>query len=118
MPGRDAIRLGFVPLVDAAPLIIAKERGLFERYGLDVRLLRQPGWTTVRDKLIYGTELDASHALGGLAIAINFGLGCVPSRVVAPLGLSANGNAISLGKSLWSLGVHSLDELAEFIRGG
>src|SRR6476469_7881090 len=55
------LRLGFVPLIDCAPLVMAHELGLFSKYGLNVTLQRQLGWATVRDKLIHG-ELDAAHA--------------------------------------------------------
>ena len=46
------IRLGYVPLIDVAPLIVAKEFGLFAERGLSVELVREPGWATVRDKLV------------------------------------------------------------------
>ena len=55
------IRLGFVPLVDAAPLIVAHELGFFEKFGLSVTLERVVGWASVRDKIVFG-ELDAAHA--------------------------------------------------------
>jgi ABC-type nitrate/sulfonate/bicarbonate transport system substrate-binding protein len=61
------LRLGFVPLVDCAPLVVAFELGFFAKYDLDVRLCRELGWATVRDKIIYG-ELDASQAVVGLAM--------------------------------------------------
>jgi hypothetical protein len=46
------VRLGFVPLNDCAPLVVAQEHGLFERFGVNVRLSRELGWATVRDKII------------------------------------------------------------------
>src|SRR5882757_8583718 len=63
-----ALRLGFVPLIDAAPLIAAAELGYFADEGLSVALERQIGWANVRDKLAFG-HLDASHALLGLPLA-------------------------------------------------
>ena len=69
-----ALRVGFVPLVDCAPLVMAHELGLFARHGLSVQLSRELGWATIRDKIIYG-ELDAAHAPAALPFAANFGLG-------------------------------------------
>src|SRR3954467_14658770 len=65
---RGPIRLGFVALIDAAPLIVAHECGYFSDEGLHVSLERQIGWANVRDKLAFG-HLDASHALLGLPLA-------------------------------------------------
>ena len=42
------IRLGFVPLADAAPLIMAKERGIFEKHGLNVTLEKVSSWARMR----------------------------------------------------------------------
>ena len=72
--GSGALRVGFVPLVDCAPLVMAHELGLFARHGLSVQLSRELGWATIRDKIIYG-ELDAPHAPAALPFAANFGLG-------------------------------------------
>ncbi len=51
---RPALRLGFVPLTDCAPFVIANELGLFAKYGLRVELSRELGWATIRDKVIHG----------------------------------------------------------------
>ena len=58
-------RLGFVALMDCAPLAMAQELGLFRKYGLKVALQRELGWASIRDKVIYG-ELEAAHALDRL----------------------------------------------------
>src|SRR3954471_17079772 len=70
------LRLGFVPLTDCAPLVMAAELGLFRKHGLNVSLNRELGWATVRDKIIYG-ELDASHALAAMPLAATLGLGSI-----------------------------------------
>src|ERR1700694_4956410 len=59
---RQALRVGYVPLCDCAPLVMARELGLFEKFGLAVELSREVGWATIRDKIFYG-ELEAAHAL-------------------------------------------------------
>src|SRR5260370_37490913 len=61
----EVIRVGFVPLLDAAPLIVAQECGYFADEGLRIALERQIGWGNVRDKLVHG-KLHASHALYGM----------------------------------------------------
>jgi len=53
------LRVGFVPLTDCAPLVMAHELGLFRKYGLNVALSRELGWATIRDKVIHG-ELEAA----------------------------------------------------------
>ena len=98
------IRLGFVPLNDSAPIIMAKELGLFEKHGLDVTLHREAGWATIRDKIIYG-ELDAAHALGTMPVSISFGLNSIPCECLTGMVLNLNGNAITLSQALWERGV-------------
>jgi len=70
--GHTPIRLGFVPLSDCAPIAVAKETGIFHRYGLNVRLSRELGWASVRDKMIFG-HLDAAQSIAGIAIALGLG---------------------------------------------
>src|SRR4051812_30239982 len=62
------IRLGFVALTDCAPLAMAQELGLFQKYGLRVVLEKELGWASIRDKIIYG-ELEAAHALAAMPLA-------------------------------------------------
>src|ERR1700744_5305654 len=47
---RPACRIGFVPMIDCAPLIVAQELGLFAKHGIAVRLSRELGWATIREK--------------------------------------------------------------------
>ena len=68
------LRLGFVSLADAAPLVAAKLLEFGHAHGLTLELLRQPSWAALRDKLLAG-ELDAAHALYGLAYGVQLGLG-------------------------------------------
>lgn len=96
---RPAIRLGFVPLNDCAPVAVAHETGIFRDYGLNVRLYRLPGWATVRDMLFY-RELEAAQSIAGLAFSLGLGLGRHRHQVGVPLILSAHGNAITLSREL------------------
>lgn len=113
------LRLGFVPLIDAAPLIMARELGLFQKHGLQVQLSREIGWATIRDKVIFG-QLEAAHALAVMPFVATFGQGCVPCPCVTGLVLNLNGNGITLSNELWNMGVRdaaSLRKVIELKRG-
>ncbi len=112
---RQPLRLGYVPLCDAAPLIMARELGLFAKHGLRVELCREVGWATVRDKLIY-RELDAAHAPAGMVFAATLGLGSIPVPCLTALVLNLQGNAITLSETLWRAGVRDGDSLARHLR--
>jgi len=94
-PQGPIIRLGFVPLSDCAPIAVAQEMGIFERYGLRVQLSRELGWASVRDKIFYG-DLDASQAIAGISFALGLGLTGLKCEVAVPLILNLHGNAITL----------------------
>src|SRR4051812_35564320 len=70
-------RLGFIALTDASPLIIAKERGLFAKYGMpDVEVLKQASWAGVRDNLVLGAAgggIDGSHILSPMPYLLTTG---------------------------------------------
>ena len=102
--GMRPLRVGFLPLTDAAPLIVAESRGLFTRHGLRVKLSREVGWATIRDKLFHG-ELDAAHAPAPLLWAAQLGLGGAAFPVCTAFVLNLNGNAITLSAALRAAGV-------------
>ena len=110
------LRLGFLALTDAAPLVAAQELGLFAHHGLRVQLHREVGWATIRDKIIYG-ELDAVQAPAPMLWAVQLGLGCAPMDVCTGLVLNLHGNAITLSERLWTAGIHDESSLrAEALR--
>lgn len=109
------LRLGFVPLTDCAPLVIAHELGLFRKYGLQVTLHRELGWATIRDKIIYG-ELDAAHALAAMPVAATLGLGSIRCDCLTGLVLNLNGNAITLSNNLRERGVNDGPSLKQIIQ--
>src|SRR5580704_14591102 len=102
------LRVGFVPLTDCAPLVMAQELGFFRKHGLRVKLERELGWATVRDKMIYG-ELEAAHALAAMPVTATLGLGSIPCACLTALVLNLNGNAITLSNDLWKRGVRDGD---------
>ncbi len=91
----DALTLGFIPLVDAAPLIVAHELGFAEREGLSLRLCREISWANIRDRVIVG-HFDAAQMLAPMPIASTLGLGPLATPMIAPFSLGAGGNAITL----------------------
>lgn len=92
-------RIGFLPLVDAALPILARELGFAEAEGIDLSLVRDMSWATVNDRLLYGHS-DAAHMLAPLAIATTLGLGRPATPISVPFVLGLNGNAITLRPDL------------------
>lgn len=97
-----ALRLGFVPLVHAAPLFVARHLGLFRRHGLEVRLSQEVGWATIREKIL-GGELDAAQALAPLPLAMTLGLGSPRAECLTALVLAVHGDTIVLSRRLWQV---------------
>lgn len=95
------IRIGFVPLSDCAPIAVAKEMGIFDRYGLNVVLSRELGWASVRDKMFYG-DLDGAQSIAGIAFALGMGFSELRCDVAVPLILNLHGNAITLSTEIKS----------------
>lgn len=108
--------IGFIPLTDCAPLAIAKEKGLFAKYGLEqVTLSREPSWKAVVEG-IRGQRLDAAQMVAGMPLSLTLGLDKkAPLPVVTSLVLSRNGNAITLSKALYDKGVHSLSDFKAYL---
>ncbi|HEY9621042.1 MAG TPA: nitrate ABC transporter ATP-binding protein [Crinalium sp.] len=110
------LELGFIPLTDCAPLVIAKEKGFFKKYGLeDVTLSREPSWKAISQGLTT-KRLDAAQMVAGMPLAMTMGMGGKePLPIVSALTLSRNGNAITLSKSLYEQGVRSLEDFKAMI---
>ena len=94
-----ALKLGYVPLNDAAALIVGADKGFFAAEGLAVELCREASWATVRDKLAVGA-LDGAHMLAPMALAASLGVGSDPAPMIAPLALNLNGPAVTLSARL------------------
>ena len=95
----EKLRIGFIPLADAAALIVAVDRGFAAAEGLDVELIREVSWANIRDKLNIGV-FDAAHLIAPVAIASSLGLGHIKVPIAAPFGLGVNGNAITVSPAL------------------
>lgn len=90
------VPIAYMPLVDAAPLIVAQEMGFAENEGLSLDLIAAPSWSSVRDMLAFG-RVDAAHMLSPVPIAMAMGLGGVATELSAVSVLSVNGNVIGVG---------------------
>jgi nitrate/nitrite transport system ATP-binding protein len=108
--------LGFIPLTDCAPLVIAKEKGIFASYGLEeVTLHREPSWKAIVEG-VANQRLDAAQMVAGMPLSMTLGLGVeAPLPIVTALVLSRNGNAITLSKRLYDQGVRSLADFKTLI---
>ncbi len=109
------LNVGFVDLIDAAPLIVALERGFFREEGLHVVLRRQLGWGSIRDRLTFG-DLDAAHALLGMPLFSRLRRGGFVEPLVAVMSLGAGGDAVTLSRRLTGVGVRTASDLARYIR--
>lgn len=99
--GLARLTIGFIPLADAAALLVAADKGFAAQEGLELDLVREVSWSNVRDKLNIGL-FDAAHLLAPVAIASSLGLGHIKVPIVAPFTLALNGNAITVSPALWA----------------
>ena len=94
-PEKKNLRIGFIPITCATPIIMADPMGFYKREGLDVEVVKSAGWAIVRDKTI-NKEFDASHMLAPMPIAISLGLGSTATPFTVPAIENINGQAICL----------------------
>jgi nitrate/nitrite transport system substrate-binding protein len=111
------IRVGFIPLTDCAPLVMAVAKGFDRKHGIELVLSREPSWAAIRDKLLTG-GLDAAHSLYGLVYGVQMGIGGPRQDMAVLMTLNRNGQAITLSRRLHAEGVDSGEALAERIRKG
>ncbi|MBU2327108.1 MAG: ABC transporter substrate-binding protein [Alphaproteobacteria bacterium] len=111
-PEVKGVKLGYIALTDAAPLIIAKEKGLFDKFGLtEVEILKQASWGATRDNLVLGggsNGIDGAHILTPMPYLISAGTVTqnnvpVPMSILARLNLDSQG--ISVSKEYTETGV-------------
>nr|WP_314895671.1 CmpA/NrtA family ABC transporter substrate-binding protein [uncultured Flavobacterium sp.] len=94
----DPVRLGFIPLTDCSPIVMAKELGLFKKYGVEVVVTKESSWANVRDKILTG-ELDGAHCLYSMPFSVYTGVGGkAGSEMKIAMMLNVNGQAITLSK--------------------
>jgi nitrate/nitrite transport system substrate-binding protein len=94
----ERIRIGFIALTDAASVIMAKELGYFEKYGLDVDVVKQASWASTRDNLLTG-EIECAHCLFGMPFSVYTGVGGQEGKELhIAMVLNNNGQATTLSK--------------------
>ncbi|WP_348800184.1 CmpA/NrtA family ABC transporter substrate-binding protein [Flavobacterium adhaerens] len=92
----EPVKLGFIPLTDCSPIVMAKELGLFKKYGVEVVVTKETSWANVRDKILTG-ELDGAHCLYSMPFSVYTGVGGkAGSEMKIAMMLNVNGQAISL----------------------
>ena len=99
IPEKTQLKIGFIPLTDCAPLVVAKEKGFFAKQGLDVTLCRESSWANIRDKVGYGV-LDGAQMLAAIPLATALQSGAEP--MIAAMSLDLNGNAITVSNALYA----------------
>ncbi len=112
---KATLRVGVMPLADAAPLVVAAARGCFERAGLEVELVVEKSWAAIRDKLAIGL-LDAAQMPAPMPLAATLGIDGMNVPMRTALSLNLNGNGISVSSSLYAQIAAQLDG-ADDVRG-
>ena len=107
------LEIGFIPLTDCAPLVVALEKGLFKKHGLEeVTLCRETSWKAIAQG-IATKRLDAAQMVAGMPLSMTIGMdGNAPVPTITALVLDRNGNAITLSKQLYQQGVRTLADLS------
>ena len=99
-PETATLNFGMIALTDCSPIVIAHEKGLFKKHGINSTVTKGANWAAIRDNLSSGT-IQATHMLIGMPIASTMGLAGSPKKpMVIPWLLNRNGQAISL-KTKW-----------------
>ncbi len=94
---KKSLKIGFIPITCATPIIMAHPMGFYAKQGLDVEVVKTAGWAVVRDKAL-NKEYDAAHMLSPMPLAISLGLGSAPQPYTMPAVENINGQAITLAK--------------------
>ncbi len=84
------LKVGFIPITCATPIIIAAPMGFYSKQGLNVEIVKTAGWAVVRDKTL-NKEYDAAHMLAPMPIAISLGVGSNPVPYTVPAIENING---------------------------
>src|ERR1700730_5510897 len=94
-PEKKDLKIGFIPITCATPIIMAHPMGFYSKYGLNVEVVKTAGWAVVRDKTV-NKEYDAAHMLSPMPLAITMGLGSTSVPYTVPAIENINGQAITL----------------------
>src|SRR5476651_276053 len=89
------LKVGFIPITCATPIIMAHPMGFYSKQGLDVEVVKTAGWAVIRDKAL-AKEYDAAHMLSPMPLAISMGVGSTATPWTMPAIENINGQAITL----------------------
>jgi nitrate/nitrite transport system substrate-binding protein len=89
------LKVGFIPITCATPIIMAQPMGFYAKHGLNVDVIKTAGWAVIRDKTL-NKEYDAAHMLSPMPLAITLGAGSNPIPYTMPAVENINGQAITL----------------------
>jgi nitrate/nitrite transport system substrate-binding protein len=89
------LKVGFIPITCATPIIMAHPMGFYSKHGLNVEVIKTAGWAVIRDKTL-NKEYDAAHMLSPMPLAITLGAGSNPTPYTMPAVENINGQAITL----------------------
>jgi nitrate/nitrite transport system substrate-binding protein len=89
------LKVGFIPITCATPIIMAQPMGFYTKHGLNVDVIKTAGWAVIRDKTI-NKEYDAAHMLSPMPLAMTLGIGSNPVPYTMPAVENINGQAITL----------------------
>ncbi|MBX9810781.1 MAG: ABC transporter substrate-binding protein [Burkholderiales bacterium] len=92
---KTKLKVGFIPITCATPIIMAHPMGFYSKHGLDVEVVKTAGWAVIRDKTL-NKEYDAAHMLSPMPLAITLGAGAQPVPYTMPAVENINGQAITL----------------------
>ncbi|KAE9792594.1 nitrate ABC transporter substrate-binding protein, partial [Escherichia coli] len=113
-PEQETVRIGFIPLTDCAPVVIAALKGFDKKYGITLVPTKEASWAAVRDKLVSG-ELDAAHVLYGLLYGLELGIASKAQPMANLMTLNQNGQAITLSATLLEQGITDASALKKRI---
>jgi nitrate/nitrite transport system substrate-binding protein len=105
-PEITEVKVGFIPLTDCAPIVVAAQMGFDKKYGIKIVPSKEASWAGVRDKLVNG-ELHAAHVLYGMVYGVQMGIGGQQKDMNVLMTLNHNGQGITLANQLKEKGVTS-----------
>ncbi|HEY9268678.1 MAG TPA: CmpA/NrtA family ABC transporter substrate-binding protein [Methylotenera sp.] len=103
-PELTEVKIGFIPLTDCAPIVVAAQMGFDKKYGIKITPSKEASWAAVRDKVTNG-ELHAAHILYGMVYGVQLGIGGQQKDMAVLMSLNNNGQGITLSNQLKEKGV-------------
>jgi bicarbonate transport system substrate-binding protein len=124
IPETPKIKLGYLPILEAAPLVVAKQKGFFDRYGMtEVEVSKQANWASARDNVVIGSEaggIDGGQWQMPMPYLISEGLLTngrkLPMYVLAMLNTQGNGIAVSNVHQGKGIGLNISSQAADYIK--